>query len=339
MADVQNFPRYSKKENWLTNNTLLLLQYFYNHDSKRFEDFLEGILGEQSNVSFLIGPKFKQQVRSRNSVPDAHIFQKSFSIVIEAKPHGDLRMDQLLKHAETFNYEKEKVLLAITKGPVKSTYSKKIKREIKNKADSKNIYFGTITYEEIITGIRQLLMEHELSMHEILDDYEKMCQEENMISTKKSTMLVVSTGDSFNENMKYNIYYNPIERNHRKHFKYLGIYTDKAIRGVGEVKAAVACNLTEAGLTPREGEEEIFKKLTDEQKKSVKEIIINTDYNSLESGIRFFLVDSFHKMEYIKSSPGGVRKKKYFNLKNVDGFEEGISSEELANLLDGKEWG
>ncbi|PAU93709.1 hypothetical protein CK503_11195 [Aliifodinibius salipaludis] len=341
MGATHYFQRYSKPENWLTNSTLLLFQYLYNHDSKRFEDFLEGLIGSEENISISIGPDFEQQVREYSSVPDGHIYQKGFRILIEAKPHGELREGQLLDHIEAFtDNNSERILLALTKEKVSEASSKTIKSKIKERYPQKstNVNFATVTYEEIILNFEEVLHEHELTMKEIIADYDSLCQEKGVISLEKYRMLVAPTGDSYQENRKYDVYYDPIDRTHTRNFKYLGLYKNKAIRGVGEVKYIVACNLINGKLTAAEGYEEVFENLSDENKMAIIGIIRNTDYYDLSRGKRFFVVDKFHDTNFLKVSHGGLRKKKYMLLKEIDGFDVEISSQKLADLLGGKQW-
>ena len=340
MGTTHYFQQYSQPENWLTNSTLLLFQYLYNHDSKRFEDFLEGLIGLEDNISVSIGPDFEQQVRGKSSIPDAHIHQKGFSIIIEAKPHGNLEERQLLDHVEAFKNNDEKILLALTKDAESEADSRLIKKKIKERYPQKSasINFANVTYEEIILNFEEVLHDHELTMKEIIADYDSLCQEKGVISLEKYRMLVVPTGDSYKENRKHNIYYDPIDRTHTKNFKYLGLYKNKTISGIGEVKHIVACNLNDGKLTAEEGYEEEFDKLSKKEEKSIIEIIEDTDYYDLSEGKKFFVVDKFYETNYKKISHGGLRAKKYMIFKEMDRFEVEMSSKNLANLLNGQTW-
>jgi hypothetical protein len=47
MSEIHYFPRYSQRENVVTNNTLLLLLRLYQYNRFKFEKFLEAICAEQ----------------------------------------------------------------------------------------------------------------------------------------------------------------------------------------------------------------------------------------------------------------------------------------------------
>ncbi len=70
MADIHYFPRYSQKENMVTNNTLLLFNRLYQHHTHRFKQFINLIL-EDSDLELDTTVKFSQQVKGTGSIPDA----------------------------------------------------------------------------------------------------------------------------------------------------------------------------------------------------------------------------------------------------------------------------
>ena len=334
MGSTHYFQRYSQKENLLTNNTLLLLQHFYKHDANRFEEFLRGLV--ENTIDISVGPSFEQQINTGESVVDGQIRQKSFNLVIEAKPHGNLRSSQLKKHLRGFKEHENNLLMVITKDSLSEHEEEEYQYQL-NKVSSK-VNFCAVTYEDIILELNESVYDHELALQEILDDYEEMCQEESVISTEKYTMLVVSTGDSHDENLKYNIYYDPLGRSHNKNFRYLGLYKDKAIRAVGEVQTIVGCDLVDGQLVPTRNESR-FSKLSKEQKNSIKGIIDEVDRANIGRDHKFFLVDNFYQMDFKKSEAGGViRSNRYMHLNDEEGFEIDMDSKELAALLDGREW-
>ena len=61
MTDIHYFPRYSQRENVITNNTLLLLLRFYNHDQFKFAKLMRHLLRDDADVAGAIGLQFKQQ--------------------------------------------------------------------------------------------------------------------------------------------------------------------------------------------------------------------------------------------------------------------------------------
>ena len=53
MADVHYFPRYTQRENFVTNNTLLLFQRLYDYNLRKFGKFLMEL---DENLESLFGP-------------------------------------------------------------------------------------------------------------------------------------------------------------------------------------------------------------------------------------------------------------------------------------------
>jgi hypothetical protein len=292
----------------------------------------------EDTIDIAIGPLFEQQIKTEESVADGQIQQRSFNIVIEAKRHGKLRFNQLAGHISAFEETTDNnLLMVITKEGVSSSNIKSYKKEFKNRLGFE-VPFCSVTYESLIEKLNKVVMEHEIKLQDILDDYEEMCQEEDVISSEKYTMLVVSAGDSIGENKKYGIYYDPVDRTHKKAFKYLGLYDYKSIRAVGEVQHIVGCELRNGDLIPTKNKVG-FDRLTQEDKKSIKGIIGEVDRAEIGKGHKFFLVDQFNEMDFKKSESGGVvRRTRYMRLKDFQGFKEGMSSQELAALLDGREW-
>lgn len=158
-----------------------------------------------------------------------------------------------------------------------------------------------------------------------------------IIDDGSNTMLAFAAGTSIKNNQKYRLYYDPASRSHNYPFKFIGLYANGEIAGVGKVEKVVVCNYDSEKneLISTDGK---ALNLTKDERDRIIQTIVNTDYYELEEGNRFFLVDNFYDTQFKKVSDGGLRAKKYFWLDDVEGFEEGMSAEELATLLNGKEW-
>ena len=125
MADIHYFPRYSQKENMVTNNTLLLFNRLYQHHTYRFKQFINLIL-EDSDLEFDTTLKFSQQVKATGSIPDAVVEQESFKIVIETKLYGQQNLPQLMGHLTSFSNEDKQILLWINTDPISQMYREEI---------------------------------------------------------------------------------------------------------------------------------------------------------------------------------------------------------------------
>jgi len=149
---------------------------------------------------------------------------------------------------------------------------------------------------------------------------------------KQNTMLAVASGTTFDDNIKCNIYYDPAKRTHAYDFKFIALYKSWGIRAVGEVAKVVYCDYDEDEdlLIPTKNEE-VFRNLSTDELKKIKDIIINTKYYDLEKGIKFFLIDKFYETEYILDSP--IMGKQYFWLNEFPQFNQNMSAEDIAKML------
>lgn len=155
-------------------------------------------------------------------------------------------------------------------------------------------------------------------------------------SIRDKTMLAFATGESLIENMKYALYYAPVNRNDNYPFKYVGLYADKTVQAVGELKKIASCDLINDDLVGTNGFN--VDLLTNDEKQRIIEVIQNTSYYDIRQGHKFYLVDNFYSTYYYKSSAYGIMSKKYFWLDTIPGFRIGMSGSQLASLLNDKYW-
>lgn len=334
MSKIHYFQRYSQKENWVTNNTLLLLSRLYYYSRLKLEVVLNEILGHDQ-VSLNIGVNFTQQGKGNRSVADGVIAQESFQILIETKLYDNFSIDQLVRHLEGFDEKYEtKILLALSKNEATIEIRKQVNDTIKS-GNFEGIKFATTSFEQLISSIGDSLDQHDAEMTEILEDYSSLCQEHGLIDQSQHTMLAVTVGQSLKENLEYNIYYDPVNRNHNLNFKYLGLYDKKRIKAVGEVKKTVYCDYVKGELISSNGEQ---LDLTQKESQALIDIIEKTDYYNLSRGTKFMLVDEFYETNFIKTSHSSLRAKKYFFLKEIEGYQPNMDAVQIANLLNGQPW-
>ena len=94
MRKIHTFQKYSQRENWVTNNTLLFLSRLQNYNNKKFEKVINAIL-QENNLNLNIGVNFCQQERSTESVFDGIIFQDEFKLAVETKLFDNFSLSQL----------------------------------------------------------------------------------------------------------------------------------------------------------------------------------------------------------------------------------------------------
>ena len=333
MAEIQHFQRYSQPENVVTNNTLFFLYKFYLHSRSRFETVMEALVADK-DIAFNVGPRFQQQVKTGKGIVDGLLFQNSFNIAIETKLRDDFRADQLIRHLDGLDGKDNALLLAISKGyPTREVIEKVNKYKTKTRTPT----FVAITFEEIIDAVEGQLAPYDHEMQDVTDDYRAFCEENHLIDFRERTMLAVPTNASLPQNQDYNIYYEPANRNHRRGFAYLGLYNDKAIRYVGKIEKVISANWDGKTIT-FPSDQKI--KLNKAEKERLRLMFEQTDYFTIDQNHRFYFVDHFTSMQYTKASLYPMQGKRYFPLNEhlSSSFKNGMTSQELARLLDGQSW-
>lgn len=203
-----------------------------------------------------------------------------------------------------------------------------------------------LTIEKIVEAKMDEFSEDKFKQPDVPDNSKKMIfQDEStdVLSVEESiegndTMLAFTANQSYEMNLRYNIYYDPVERNHKSSFKYIGLYKEGEIFAVGKLMKIAYCNYDEVSdkLTGTNGYD--INQLNADEVSRIKNIIRETEYYDIHTGCKFFIVDSFFRTHYTKSSDYPLRAKKYIWLNAVDNFKEGMKAQKLAELLNGKEW-
>lgn len=335
MSTIHYFQRYSSRENWVTNATLLLFSRLYHFDRKKFEVSINLMLGTEAAVETDV--VFAQQVggESGKNIIDGLLYQPSFRIAIETKLFDNQYEEQLKRHLESLRPSADtKVLLALSKNDLDPAIKKRVEHFIaESTMDDSNIKVISATYEGIISSISQSLHEDDIELNEILDDYSNLCHEEGLISLEERTILAVPVGKSYESNVTHHLYYNPRARSHNRRFKYIGLYLQGHILNVGRVIHTVDCDYKDGeliGYPPNDladvGIEERLNIIS-----AIEMANAEFDYD-LETGMRFYLVDDFVPVVTEKLRP--IMGKKYFALTrefdlnisaDVDFVGEGIS--------------
>ena len=159
---IHYFQRYHEKENVATANTMLLLSRLYAYSSDKFFRFLKS---EYFSDSFNPEIIFTLQEKSVDSVPDATITQESFKIVVETKMSDWFYEDQLIRHLNSFNDEKYKVM--ITLAPELMEEGKKVAFEEKlkqyNESQRHPVIHINTTFEAMANAIIVLFVKNGLT--------------------------------------------------------------------------------------------------------------------------------------------------------------------------------
>lgn len=111
MSNIHYFPRYSQKENMVTNNTLLLFSRLYNNSPEKFARLINAIL-EESGIELDTMVRFKKQEKATGGrIPDGVIEQESFKVVIETKLYGQEHIEQIKGLWTAFKNEDKQIFL------------------------------------------------------------------------------------------------------------------------------------------------------------------------------------------------------------------------------------
>jgi hypothetical protein len=332
MQPIHYFQRYSQPENVATNNTLLLFSRLYHHSPSKFNLLLAEMFSESGIKP---GIQFKQQERGSDSVPDGLISQESFQIVIETKLYDNFSIHQLLNHCMKFEDSRTEILLSLSPGKIETT---KIVEKVRqfNIENSKQIQYRHITFNDIIKNFQLIISDNDIEFANIIDDYEEYCYSNGLIDLSDNKMRAVNCGQTLIENMKYDLYYDPIERGYSKH-GYMGIYANKCIHAIGKITNIISADLKDGVLEIRESS----AKVTDEQKERIIGAIEDAYENrewKIESGHKFFMVDKFHKTLFRKTSYLPMRGTQFFDLAEILEVDKLPEVEIIAERLMDKEW-
>ena len=335
MSDIHFFQRYSKRENVITNNTLRLLAQLYNDSPNRLADFLEGLV---DGLSIDVGVSMEQQTKGESSVPDGALTQSSFKLVLETKRNASFSTNQLVRHVRAFNDEKRRILLLLTPHELDSAELENARQAVRDEDD--RVIFAAVRFTDVIDlliGEDPLISQYENDLYALVEDYQNFCSSEGLLPVDKDLMRAVPCGTTHEDNFEFGLYYCPSTRGYRRH-QYIGVYFDKSVRGVGELKYEVDVDRVNGKLV---GEE--INQLGDDERQRIHGAMDAASKHgySIEQGHRFFLVDRFHDTDFTKESKYGMRSAQYFNLRDrldLADAESLPAASVVAEKLHGRSW-
>lgn len=199
-----------------------------------------------------------------------------------------------------------------------------------------------ISYNETLSVVENAVeTENEnLSANKDLLENEKISVVNSVIENKSSAsntyMKMYGAGTTLQFNQKANVYYDTLAHS-PQNYPYIGLYTEKAVRAIGKVEAVIVTEVVDNVLQYRAEQGEV----TAERKQTILEAIEDGKkygYNLLRCSHKYFFVEQFFQTEYKKTSPGGARFVKVFDLNKLLGVDELPSTEEIAKILAKKTW-
>ena len=330
MNNIHYFQRFTQKENLATNNTMLLLKRLQEYSAYIYENVLKAIIGD----AFIITTEWKTQVKKEKSVPDGQIRQNSYNILIETKTGRNFDEDQIENHISSFDGKCDfQIMLTLSPFQLSEEQAKNIEG-IANKAN--NVIHRHITFQSLIEIIEsELDSVRDYKFFEILEDFEDFCMSSELFDNKDNIMRVVTAGTSYDDNIKYNLYYDSADHTYLPH-GYIGLYKDKKISQIGKVKNIIEPLIVNGKIKDIISND---RKVSEEEKeniiaaaKSAKKYGFDVDKNT-----KFFIVDKFYETKFEKVSKGALYGKKKFFIDSLIGRKVD-NAETIANELNGKEW-
>ena len=334
MGCINPFQIYSKGENTITNNILLLLSNLYRINPKIYELFINSILPE--NISYEVTPVFTQQKSQKEGgIIDGHIQTKATKIIIETKITGLDNTKKLINYCKNENPSETNILIHISH----STFDE---AAIKSIIGIYNFKFVSITFSELLSSLQEITEEYpNEELYCLSKDFYYYCISMNLI---KNILRIVPCNKSFELNEKYHLYFQPESRGYSNH-QFTGIYTAKEVKYIGKVNKVFLAELTKEGTL-------ITKKISGNGEITSEEEnrIINTirafpeiyGYGDISKGHIFFLFDDndFCPTKFKKLTSRGLRKNKYYELKSLLNIEniENSSTLEIAEKLNDITW-
>ena len=335
MASVTRFPHYHQAENVVTNHVMVMLRMLYNASPKLLEALLRAICADELTV----GPSFSQQIAGAYSVPDGLILQEPLAVFVETKLGSAINPDQLQRHCQTIVERlpgrKGSFLISLTSGQARQ---QKIPDELEAMARNNSITIVSVTFGDLVAQIAELPVA-DLSLRETLEEFADFVFAQGLVPREEQFMVAMLTGTSWRENLRYGVYYEPVERSPKwQQAAFLGLYHDKHVSHVGRIVAAVSAMQDDMGNIAFDKPETGI--LDDARRQAVRDVIEAAQdyYPGLESSPhRYYIVDSFTPMNFRKRTPGGMMGHRYFDVEDISKkrLPSGASGSVAARALDG----
>ena len=338
MGFINPFQIYSKGENTITNNILLLLSNLYRINPKIYELFINSILPE--NINYEVIPVFTQQKSQKEGgIIDGHIQTKATKIIIETKVTGLDNTKKLINYCKNENSAETNILIHISD----STFDENIIKFINQKIGIYNFDFVSITFSELLSSLQEIADEYPFNeeLYRLSKDFYYYCSSMNLI---KNVFRIVPCNKSFELNEKYHLYFQPESRRYSNH-QFTGIYTAKEVKYIGKVNKVFLAELTKEGKLITEkisGEGEITTEEENRIISTIKEFPEIYGYGDISKGHIFFLFDDndFCPTKFKKISKYGLLGSRLFDLKvdlEIKNVEK-LSTLEIAEKLNDITW-
>jgi hypothetical protein len=331
---ISYFSDYHGKENRATNYCGLMLKMIYEESPTAFENIVANILADKG-VSITIGPRFYQQQKKVDSIPDLCITQQSLNIFFETKTSDWFYSDQLNRHIKGFEGNNA-INILILLSNFEQTFSSIDDQIIEVERNNPNIYIVKMTFEDLL-GFMENVCKSDFLIQQ-LNEFRSYLDKENLLPTWKYRLDVVNCAGKPIEVEEDRVYICPDNETAYTHKRalYFGAYKDKRVHHIYTIDAVVS--ISENGETatikwinrPTENcEKNLCKKAKDVIKK------YRIEENKIKP-LQVFILSDERCVNFVKETKGGMfGSKTYFEFK----ASECQTIDKLADRINDKNWG
>lgn len=328
--ELSLFSNYSG-ENAVTNYCGLILKLLYERKPQYLEEFLVSTV--QGNPTIQIGPKFFQQTREKESIPDLSISQSSISIFFETKLTNWFYDEQIESHISGLGDRGETKILFLLSSFQEANYSLQFHGQI-NAALKKGVLLQPLSFEDFLTAIENACTDSEL--FPFIQSFRNYLESNDLLPKWRRLLEVVNCVNTMDE-VSQGFYACPYTGGAYSHqrARYFGPYADKTVKQIHEISGTVI-------IYADTGKSEIRWNNLDETDDALVQQARNfIDSSSLrkeqleECPLQVFILKNPSPTNFIKDSFGGMlQSKRYF----WDIAQNLNSSAELAEYLRDKPW-
>jgi hypothetical protein len=326
MSQTHYFQRCDSLESAASRSTLQLIARIGDHSAASASRFLTDLLGE----SVEMGAEIAFPRGGDDPVLDGSVIQRAFKLIVVTKIESTVSLDHLLRCAGSFGSEDQKLLLLLTREPV--GHQGRVITGLM-RASRPDVVFATATFGSVCDSLRGLFGVEGGPMAALVDGYRECCDEMDLFERTRVLLRIVPCGRVLDIAKRFGVYFQPSERASEPR-SLVGLYADKRVQAVLEVRSVFDAQLADGRLTKKlvRGED------TDALDSSLREVIetVRTSYGrDISTGTRFFCGDVFDT-DFRRSSPGELVGPRLVDLGRLVGGRSAAG--EVAAALKGKEW-
>ena len=326
MSQTHYFQKCDSLESAASRSTLQLLARIGDHSAAAASRFLTDLLGEPVEIGMeIVCPRGGDDL-----VLEGSVIQRAFKLIVVTKIESTVSLDHLLRCAGSFGSEDQKFLLLLTREPV--GHQGRVMTGLM-RASRPDVVFATATFGSVCDSLRDLFGGEEGPLAALVDGYREYCDELDLFERSRVMLRIVPCGRVLDIAKRFGVYFQPSERAYEPR-SLVGLYADKRVQAVLEVRSVFDAQLADGRLTKKlvRGED------TDAFDSSLREVIeaARASYGrDIGTGTRFFCGDVFDT-DFRKSSPGELVGPRLVDLGRLVGGHSAAA--DVAAALKGKEW-